>query len=37
MAVGQLPSLAVKEVYDRSHALRVIEASLADYRDEYGD
>ncbi|MGW8368238.1 MAG: inorganic pyrophosphatase [Gammaproteobacteria bacterium] len=37
MAVGQLPSLAVKEVYDRKHAFKVIEASLADYKDEYGE
>jgi inorganic pyrophosphatase len=37
MSVGQLPSLAVKHSYDAAHAMRVIEAALADYRDEYGE
>jgi inorganic pyrophosphatase len=34
---GEPPRAQVREVYDRAHAFRVIEASIADYDDEYGE
>lgn len=36
LVVGQPSSMVVDAVYGREHAWRVIEAALADYRDEYG-
>lgn len=34
---GESPTARVSDVYDREHAYRVIEASVADYDDEYGE
>lgn len=34
---GQESRLSVERIYDRAHALRVVEAALADYGEVYGD
>ena len=34
---GQEAKLSVERIYDRGHALRVVEAALADYGDVYGE
>lgn len=36
MIPGEESKLKVERVYDRSHALKVVEAAMADYYDEYG-
>ncbi len=33
---GSPTQLTVERVYDREHALQVVEAALADYYEEYG-
>ena len=36
MIPGEESKLKVERVYDRDHALKVVEAAMADYYDEYG-
>jgi inorganic pyrophosphatase len=36
MIPGEESKLKVERVYDRDHALQVVEAAMADYYDEYG-
>lgn len=36
MIPGEPSKLKVERVYDREHALQVVEAAMADYYDEYG-
>lgn len=36
MIPGEESKLRVERVYDRDHALKVVEAAMADYYDEYG-
>ena len=33
---GEAPTVSVGEAYSRAHALKVIQAALADYTEEYG-
>ena len=33
---GQEPQFSIEETYDRENALRVVEAAIEDYDDEYG-
>ena len=34
---SQEPSVSIGEAYGRDHAFAVIEASMADYADEFGE
>lgn len=34
---GEPDAVQVPEVYDRAHAFTVVEASLADYQETFGD
>jgi inorganic pyrophosphatase len=36
MIPGEESKLKVERAYGREHALKVIEAAMADYYDEYG-
>ncbi|MBI1933911.1 MAG: inorganic pyrophosphatase [Ignavibacteriales bacterium] len=31
------PDVKIDKIYDREHALKVVEAAILDYKDEYGD
>ena len=33
---GQQPQFSIEETYDRAYALRVVEAAIEDYNEEYG-
>ena len=37
MVGGEASSVSIDAVYDREHAHRVIEASIADYTDSFGE
>ncbi|MDX1502792.1 MAG: inorganic pyrophosphatase [Thermoanaerobaculia bacterium] len=37
MVPGRTPSVSVEKVYGAEHALRVVQASIADYQEEYPD
>ncbi|MDA8017572.1 MAG: inorganic pyrophosphatase [Thermoanaerobaculia bacterium] len=37
LVTGEESKISIETVYDREHAWKVIEASMADYTDEFGD
>jgi len=37
MAPSRAASVSVESIYGQAHAIKVVEASLADYQDEYGE
>lgn len=34
---GEKPDVKIDRIYNREHALKVVEASILDYKDEYGE
>lgn len=34
---GETSDISIDEIYGREHALKVVDASIADYHDEFGD
>jgi inorganic pyrophosphatase len=36
MVPGEASQMTIEKVYDREHAMRVVEASLADYDETFG-
>ncbi|MBK8946557.1 MAG: inorganic pyrophosphatase [Ignavibacteriae bacterium] len=34
---GEKPDVKIDKIYDREHALKVVEAAILDYKDEHGD
>jgi inorganic pyrophosphatase len=34
---GEKPDVKIDKIYNREHALKVVEAAILDYKDEHGD